>query len=132
MCKGTSEGEGQQQCVCLLSFLLGNNLCSSMRHHCLSLRSAPFFPLLKAVLQWPTCILCVCVCVCAHARTRVRACSVPQSCLTLCNPMNCSLSSSTVHGIFQVRILEQVAFFPLQGIFPTQGWKLHLLHLLYQ
>ena len=34
---------------------------------------------------------------------------VAQSCLTLCNPMDCSLPGSTVHGIFQVRILEWVA-----------------------
>ena len=28
---------------------------------------------------------------------------------TLCNPMDCSLSGSSVHGIFQVRVLEWVA-----------------------
>jgi len=38
-------------------------------------------------------------CVCVHA----------QSCLTLCNLMNCSLPSSSVRGIFQARILEWVA-----------------------
>ena len=27
-------------------------------------------------------------------------------CLTLCNPMNCSLLGSSVHGILQARILE--------------------------
>ena len=32
-----------------------------------------------------------------------------QSCLTLCDPMNCSLPGSSVHGIFQARILEWVA-----------------------
>ena len=32
-----------------------------------------------------------------------------QLCLTLCNPMNCSLPVSSVHGIFQARILEWVA-----------------------
>ena len=37
------------------------------------------------------------------------ACSVAQSCPTLCDPMDCSLSGSSVHGIFQVRILEWVA-----------------------
>ena len=30
-------------------------------------------------------------------------------CLTLCNPMDCSLPSSSVHGIFQARVLEWVA-----------------------
>jgi hypothetical protein len=34
---------------------------------------------------------------------------VAQLCLTLYNPMNCSLPGSSVHGIFQARILEWVA-----------------------
>ena len=32
-----------------------------------------------------------------------------QSCPTLCNAMDCSLAGSSVHGIFQARILEWVA-----------------------
>ena len=36
-------------------------------------------------------------------------CSVPQSCPTLCNPMNCSLTGPSVNGIFQAGILEWVA-----------------------
>ena len=32
-----------------------------------------------------------------------------QSCLTLCNPMDCSLPGSSAHGIFQARVLEWVA-----------------------
>ena len=32
-----------------------------------------------------------------------------QSCLTLCNPMDCSPLGSSVHGILQARILEWVA-----------------------
>ena len=35
--------------------------------------------------------------------------SVPQSCPTLCDPMDCSPPSSSVHGILQARILEWVA-----------------------
>ena len=31
---------------------------------------------------------------------------VAQSCLTLRNPMDCSLQASSVHGIFQARVLE--------------------------
>ena len=34
---------------------------------------------------------------------------VVQSCLTLCNPMNCSSPGSSVHGILQATILEWVA-----------------------
>ena len=35
--------------------------------------------------------------------------SVAQSCPTLCNPMDCSMPGSSVHGIFQARKLEWVA-----------------------
>ena len=31
---------------------------------------------------------------------------VTQSCPTLCNPMDCSLPGSSIHGIFQARVLE--------------------------
>ena len=34
---------------------------------------------------------------------------VAQSCLTLCDPMDCSLPNSSVHGILLARILEWVA-----------------------
>ena len=34
---------------------------------------------------------------------------VTQSCPTLSNPMDCSLPGSSVHGIFQARVLEWVA-----------------------
>ena len=34
---------------------------------------------------------------------------VAQLCLTLYNPINCSLPGSSVHGILQARLLEWVA-----------------------
>ena len=34
---------------------------------------------------------------------------VAQSCPTLCDPVDCSLSGSSVHGIFQARVLEWIA-----------------------
>ena len=52
-----------------------------------------------------------------------------QSCLTLCNAMDCSPPGSSVHGILQARILE--AFALLQRIFPTWGLNQHLLLLLH-
>jgi len=55
---------------------------------------------------------------------------VAQSCLTLCDPMDC-----LVHGILQARILEWVAFPFSRGIFPTQGSNPGLPHcsrILYQ
>ena len=33
---------------------------------------------------------------------------VAQSCLTLCNPMDCSLPGFSIRGIFQARVLEWV------------------------
>ena len=35
--------------------------------------------------------------------------SVAQSCPTLCDPMDCSLPGSFLHGILQARVLEWVA-----------------------
>ena len=51
-----------------------------------------------------------------------------QLCLALCHPMDSFPPDSSVHGIFQARILG--CHFLLQGIFPTQGSNLSLLHLL--
>ena len=34
---------------------------------------------------------------------------VTQSCPTLCDPMDCSLPGSSVHGIFQAIVLEWIA-----------------------
>ena len=38
-----------------------------------------------------------------------------QSCPTHCSPMDCSLPGSSVHGIFQARILEQLAMPSARG-----------------
>ena len=40
-----------------------------------------------------------------------------QSCLTLCNPMDCSPLGSSVHGILQARILEWIAKSSSRGSF---------------
>ena len=50
----------------------------------------------------------------------VCTCSVSQSCLILCDPMDCSLSHSFVHQIFQARVLEWVAF-SYPGNLPSPG-----------
>ena len=41
---------------------------------------------------------------------------VTKSCLTLCDPMGCSPLGSSIHGIFQERILERVAISSSMGI----------------
>ena len=68
-----------------------------------------------------TCIsLCVCVCECVYVCVCVHA----QSCLTLCNPVGCSPSASSVHGIFQARIMEWVAFSYSRGSSEPRDWTL--------
>ena len=51
------------------------------------------------------------------------------SCAQLCEHMDSSLLASSVHRIFQARMLKWVAIF--QGIFLMQGLNLHLLCLLH-
>ena len=46
--------------------------------------------------------------------------SVASVMFTLCDPVDCSPSVSSIHGILQARILVSCHFF-LQGVFPTQG-----------
>ena len=46
-----------------------------------------------------------------------------QSCPPLCNPMDCSLPASSVHGILQANVLQWVAI-PSPGDFPNPGIKL--------
>ena len=54
-----------------------------------------------------------------------------QPCLTLCNPMDCSPQSSSVHGIFPSNNTGAGCHFHLQGIFMTQGLNPRLLNLLH-
>ena len=53
---------------------------------------------------------------------------VAQSCLALCNPMDYSLSGSSVHGDSPGKNTGVGCHFLLQGIFPTQGSNPGLLH----
>ena len=48
-----------------------------------------------------------------------------QSFPTLCNPMDCSPPSSSVHGILQARMMEWVAIFFCRG--SSWSWNLGLL-----
>ena len=49
-------------------------------------------------------------------------CLVTQLCPTLCNPMDCSLPASSIHGVSQARILEWVAISLSGGSFQPRGW----------
>ena len=57
-----------------------------------------------------------------------------QSCLTLCDPMDCSLPGSSVHGIFQARVLEWVAIAfsgSLMVTIPKSSFQVRI-YLIYQ
>ena len=51
----------------------------------------------------------------ATMKMNYELCSVAQSCLTLCESMDCNPPGSCVYGIFQVRILDWVAIFFSRG-----------------
>ena len=78
--------------------------------------STPGFPVHHRLLEFNICwgfnIL-----YCMHAQLL--------SSVGLCDPMDCSLSGSSVHGVSHARILEWVAI----SSFPAQGSNPHLLHL---
>ena len=58
---------------------------------------------------------------------------IRQSCPTLCNPMDCSLPGSSVHGVLQARILEQVAIPFSRVCSPDQNpGLLHCRQILYR
>ena len=52
-----------------------------------------------------------------------------QSCLTLCNTMDCKLLGSSVHGDSPGKNTGADCHFLLQGIFLTHGLNLYLLSL---
>ena len=79
------------QMYCISVYVLYIHLCFIQRTRFFSpLQSSNFKPLWK----------CICISV---------LCSVALLCLTLCNTLDCSPPGSSVHGIFQPRILEWVA-----------------------
>ena len=60
-------------------------------------------------LEWPgknTGVGCHFLLQCVKVKSESE---VAQSCPTLCDPMDCSLPGSSVHGVLQARILEWVA-----------------------
>ena len=50
-------------------------------------------------------------------------CLVSQSCLTLCDPIDCILPGSSVHGNSLGKNIGIDCHAFLQGIFPIQGWN---------
>ena len=92
---------------------LWKTLRRSFKNLKLELPYDPAIPLLgkhpdKTIIQKDTCTPLFIAALFTIAKTC--ACVLrPQLCPTLCNPIDCSPPGSTVHGIFQARILEWIA-----------------------
>ena len=71
---------------------------------------------------------CTCLLRSRHTGDSVVCAESLQSCPTLCDPMDCSPSGPSVHGAPGKNTRVRGCFL-LQGIFPTQGLNLGLLHL---
>ena len=50
---------------------------------------------------------------------------VTQPCLTPSDPMDCSLPGSSVHGIFQARVLEWVAIALEEDVYTNKNCMIH-------
>ena len=74
------------------------NFKMTVRAECVVSACDPLPLSLKALAHWLLVEQCVCLCV-----------LVAQSCLTLCDPMDCNPPGSSVHGISQAKVLEWVA-----------------------
>ena len=85
--------------VHIQSPLCKNQLCSSL----------PIFILMLVACSWPWRKCLYRVCALSHV-------------LTLCSPAGCSPPGSTVHGVFQARILEWVAVSYLRGSYWSRQW----------
>ena len=92
--------------VQLCSFLLLVSACRKLSFHGRGLWQAGISP----------------KCLDEVSRSLVSICSVAQSCLTVCDPIDCSPPGSSVHGIVQARILEWVAISSSRGSSPLKDW----------
>ena len=81
-------------CLRLYSFFTIQIRCHSLQDF---LCCSHHFMLCSHVTLWVYVIVFIC------------PCSVSKSCLTLCDPMDCSPPGSSIHGILQASILEWVA-----------------------
>ena len=57
----------------------------------------------------------------AHSKIKTES-EVTQLCPTLCDPLDYSLQGSSIHGIFQARVLEWVAISFSRGSFWPRDW----------
>ena len=113
------ENPGRQGFGTKVDLLLGGSLMDSLCWAPLSFRHLTMF--ISMVLV--TCSVLEYHWVWIQAvSTKVKESEVAQSCPTLCDPMDCSLSGSSVHGIFQARVLEWIAISFSRGPARLRNW----------
>ena len=97
--------------VLLGAMLYSRSFIWSTESLCLLIRNSPHPPPLKT---WQSTIpqAKCCVCVCVYAQLH----------LTLCNPMNCSLPGSSIHGISRQKYWSGLPF-PTPGDLSDPGFK---------
>ena len=109
-------------CFVSMYVSLDNSLLSVRQEPTLrSLKGSPFLPKniqLSVHDSWPSEIMHACMLGCF-------------SCPTHCDPVGCSPSASSVHGILQARILEWVAMSSSGGSSQSRAQTLFCLHLLH-
>ena len=93
--------------------------------HC-SVHTSTLFCSASIFTNWPKEFMII-ICMCIYVYICAVLCLVAQSCLTH-DPMDYSLPGSSVHGDSPGENIGVGCHALLQGIFLTQGWKLHLLH----
>ena len=101
------EAENQNTCLRIISWknkLWWNKLSA-------------FRILLKWMLPWGLCHVKKYILHLEGKKVKVKSL---QSCTTLCDPMGCSPSVSSVYGVFQVRVIEWVAISFSRGL-PDSG-----------
>ena len=82
---------------------------------CHSLQSLLKFIFIELVMLSNHLILCCSLLLLSSIFPSISKALVTQLCPILSNPMNCSPPGSSVHGIFQARILESIAIFSSRG-----------------
>ena len=100
---GSIQDRASSVCLRTVSWCSHSSLLYAVKHQ---LRVWP--TLKQRLLSWKWCA------------TKLR-----QSCLTLCDPLDCSPSGSSVHGILQARILEWVAI----SSFTESSWPRDWTHI---
>ena len=109
--KAKSESEVAQSCL-TPSDPMDCSLPGSSVHGIFQARVLEWVAIAFSVYQYRYIYVCVCMCLCAK---------LLQSCLTLCDPMDCSLPGYSVHGDSPSKNTGVGCHFLLQGIFPAQG-----------